>query len=579
VAYDPAMTDRSPRDGSTALAELATEAWEGSLAAEPLYATVLGDRRYLTQLSPNDAGATDRQIRRLRGLVARVTALAEDDLAPSDRVTRLALLDQLAHELGLVESRTIPWAVDPLSGPQVELLNVESYQPIESPADGEAAVERWRAMGPWIDRHVDGLRAAARDGRVASRSLIDKVVEELDDLLDRPVEEWPLSSPATADRPAWPAEAIRAFAGDLVAAVRDSVRPAFARHRAFLVDELVPIARSNDEPGLCHVPAGDEAYAHLTRAHTTLDLTPRDIHELGLAEIERIDGEFEELGRRILGASDRQHTLRRLRTDPALHFATSAEVLATAETALRRATDATPSWFGILPATPCEVVVMGEHESKHSTIAYYRQSAADGSRPGRYYINTSLPETRPRYEAEVLAFHESVPGHHLQLAIAQELEGLPAFRRFGGPTAYVEGWGLYTERLAGEMGLYSGDLDRFGVLSFDAWRACRLVVDTGIHALSWTRQRAIDYMVDHTALAPNNIVNEVDRYIADPAQALAYKLGQLEILRLRATAKDTLGSDFDIRAFHDAVLREGAVGLRTLGGIVEAWVAAQTAPG
>ena len=195
----------------------------------------------------------------------------------------------------------------------------------------------------------------------------------------------------------------------------------------------------------------------------------------------------------------------------------------------------------------------------------------DGSRPGQYAINTSEPTTRPRYEAQALAFHEAVPGHHLQLAISQELTELPDFRRHNGPTAYVEGWGLYTERLADEMGLYSGDLDRIGVLSFDAWRACRLVVDTGMHALGWTRQQAIDYMLEHTVLAENNIVNEIDRYIVIPAQALAYKIGQREILRLRAEAEADLGPAFDIRGFHDAVLGHGVVGLETLGEIVRDW--------
>jgi uncharacterized protein (DUF885 family) len=357
--------------------------------------------------------------------------------------------------------------------------------------------------------------------------------------------------------------------------VRDSIQPAFARQRKFLADELRERARSNDEPGLCHVPGGDAAYARLIRAHTSLDLAADDIHEIGLSEVARIDAEFEDVGGRVLGARDRSATLDRLRTDPALHFSSSAEVQATAEAALARANEAIPRWFGRLPVAPCEVVVMGDHESKHSTIAYYRQPAADGSRPGQYYLNTSLPESRPRYEAETLAFHESVPGHHLQIAIAQELDGLPAFRRFAGPTAFIEGWGLYIERLASDMGLYSGELDRFGILSFDAWRACRLVVDTGMHAMGWSRDRAIAFMVEHTALAENNIVNEVDRYIAIPAQALAYKLGQLEFLRLRVMATETLGDGFDIREFHDAVLGEGAVGLQTLSGMVDEWIAAR----
>jgi uncharacterized protein (DUF885 family) len=567
------MTDSSLTPAGKDLAALAVEAWDGSLAAEPLNATALGDRQYLTQLRPNDAGADDREIVRLRNLLNRTTALPEAGLSAADRVTRWALLDNLEYELGVAESHTASWAVDPLDGPQVQFLNVEAYQPIETPADGRAAVERWRAMGPWVDRLIDGVRVGQAEGRVAPVALVDKVVDELDALLTRPVETWPLAAPGAADHPGWPADARRSFADDIDAAIRESIRPAFARQRAFLADELRGRARSNDEPGLCHVLDGETAYSKLVRAHTSLDLGPDAIHAIGLAELERIDGQFEELGRRILGTSDRSATLDRLRTDPALYFRTGADVQAAAEAALARANEATPRWFGRLPVAPCEVVVIGEHESKYSTIAYYRQSAADGSRAGQYFLNTSLPDTRPRYEAEALAFHESVPGHHLQIAIAQELEGLPAFRRFAGPTAFVEGWAMYVERLAAEMDLYSGDLDRFGILSFDAWRACRLVVDTGMHALGWSRDRAIAFMVEHTALARNNIVNEVDRYIAMPGQALAYKLGQLQFLRLRDDAKEALGPRFDIRAFHDTVLGEGAVGLATLRSIVGDWLA------
>jgi uncharacterized protein (DUF885 family) len=364
-----------------------------------------------------------------------------------------------------------------------------------------------------------------------------------------------------------------AFRRDLAALVTDDVRPAFARYRAFLADEVADTARPDDRPGLGSMPGGDAAYARLVRGHTTLDLGPEAIHRIGLEETERIDGEFADLGDRLLGTSDRHEVINRLRSDPALHFATSTEVFDVAEASLARANAAIPAWFGRLPAAPCVVVEMGAHEALHSTIAYYREPAADGSRPGSYYINTSLPETRPRYEAETLAFHEAVPGHHLQIAIAQELEGLPAFRRLAGTTAFVEGWGLYSERLSAEMGLLSGDLDRFGILSFDAWRASRLVVDTGLHAMGWARDAAIAFMVDHTALAENNIVNEVDRYLAIPGQALAYKLGQLEMLRLRDLARSHLGSAFDIRSFHDVVLGQGAPGLRTIAGVVEEWIA------
>jgi uncharacterized protein (DUF885 family) len=487
-------------------------------------------------------------------------------------VTRLALIDFVRYELGLVESGLARWSVDPLDGPQLEFLNVPSYQPFASAADGDAAIERWRAMGPWIDRHVDGLRASVADGLVAPRALVDSVVDELDDLLALPDEAWPLFAPARAERPGWSTAQLARSRDSVAAAIRDGIRPAFERQRAFLADELRPIARPDDRAGLSGVPGGEGAYRRLVAAHTTIGLDPAAIHAIGLDEVARIDAEFAELGGRVLGSVGTAATLDRLRHDPALRFESREAVRQTAEASLRRATEAIPGWFGRLPRASCEVVVMADHESKHSTIAYYRQPAADGSRPGRYYINTTLPETRPRYEAETLAFHEAVPGHHLQLAIAQELTHLPPFRRFGGATAFIEGWGLYTERLCDEMGLYSGTLDQFGILSYDAWRACRLVVDTGLHALGWRRGQAIEYMLGHTALAENNIVNEVDRYLAMPGQALAYKLGELEIRRLRRDAEAALGPAFDIRAFHDALLGEGAIGLATLGIVIADWI-------
>jgi len=296
-------------------------------------------------------------------------------------------------------------------------------------------------------------------------------------------------------------------------------------------------------------------------------------------ETERIDREFVELGGRVLGTTDLASTLAVLRADPKLHFATAAEVFSTARHSLERAVAAIPDWFGRLPVAACEVIPIPSHAEAHQTIAYYAWPAIDGSRPGRYYINLHAPETRPRYEAEALAFHEAVPGHHLQIAIAQELDGIPAFQRMLGSTAFAEGWGLYTERLSDEMGLYSGDLDHFGILSFDAWRAGRLVVDTGMHALGWSRDEAIAYLREHSALGENNIENEVDRYIVWPGQALAYKIGQLEILRLRADARKRLGAAFDIKGFHDAVLGSGAVSLTTLAQIVDGWVAERSALG
>ena len=573
--YDPGMTEPTAAtiDAATRLAAVAADAWDSQMNAHPVYATAIGDRRFDDRLRANGPGAVAADAARLDALLGRVADVDPAALSPDEMVTRSALVDFLRAELDLTAAGMEAWSVDPLDGPQVADLNIPSFQPVRTTAEADALVARWREMGPWVDRLVGTTRSSLAAGIVAPAALVRSVVAELDDLLARPVGDWPLVSPADEDHPDWPAGRQAAFADAVRAAVADEIRPAFARYRAFLADELGPVARDDARPGLSHVPGGVESYARLVRAHTTLDLTPDEIHRIGLEETERIDAEFRELGGTLLGTSDQTEVLARLRSDPALHFSSPAEVYAAAESSLARANAAIPDWFGRLPKAPCVVVEMAAHEAKYSTIAYYRQPAADGSRPGSYYINTSAPETRPRYEAETLAFHEAVPGHHLQIAIAQELEGLPAFRRLGGPTAYVEGWGLYSERLSAEMGLLSGEVDRFGVASFDAWRACRLVVDTGLHALGWSRDRAITFMVEHTALAENNIANEVDRYLAMPGQALAYKLGQREILRLRDLARAALGPDFDIRAFHDVVLGQGAVGLSTLGAVVESWIA------
>jgi len=537
------------------LDRLAADYWEAFLERHPTTATALGDRRFDDRLTDDSATGRAEWERRLDQLLERLATIEAD----ADPVTHATLAEALRTDRAHLDADTGAFTVDPLDGIQVDLLNIPSYHVPRTPAEEEMLLDRWRAMPGAIDTAIERLRDGLASGRTGVATLLRKATQQIDDVLAQPDEEWPLAAPAQQS-PRMRDELLRIIGND--------IRPAYQRFRAVL-GELAPHARPDDRPGLLHVPGGLGAYALLARAHTSLDTPPEDVHAIGLAEIERIDAEFVELGGRLLGTDDLESTLRRLRNDPALHFSTRDEIYETAVRSLERANAAIPDWFGRLPKAPCEVVRMPAHEEKHSTIAYYREPSADGSRPGQHFINTSAPETRPRYEAETLAFHESVPGHHLQLAIAQELEDLPAFRRFGGTTAYIEGWGLYTERLSEEMGLLSGEMDRFGVLSFDAWRASRLVVDTGMHALGWTRRQAIDFMTAHTALGENNIANEVDRYIAWPGQALAYKLGQLELLRLRAEARERQGDRFDIRRFHDAVLGQGALPLPVLRGVVE----------
>jgi uncharacterized protein (DUF885 family) len=562
-----------PKAGAAeSLGALAKEYWERRLEDDPLFATMLGDRRFDDRLPDITPEGRKRKEGEYEIVIARCYSIPDKELSEKDRLTRTALLVDVRSVLDFARCRLEEWTVDPLSGPQVEFVNVESYQPVKSPAEGRAMVKRWKAMGLYFDDHMTNLRGGAALGKVAVRACVEKAIDEVQELLSKPESEWAFVRPLAVPHEGWSEEELRGFKEGLTGAVRDSIHPALLRYLEFLKAEILPKARPQDSPGIVHVPGGPEAYARLIRAHTSLDLTPEDLHHTGLSEVKRINAEMEELGGKVFGIRRRKEILRRLRTDPSMYFSTGDEVAEKAEKALARAKAAISRWFGRLPEADCEVVRMGEHEAKHSTIAYYRQPAADGSRSGRYYINTSVPETRPRYEAEALAYHESIPGHHLQIAIAQELEGIPEFRKNSGVTAYVEGWGLYSERLADEMGLYSSDLDRMGMLSFDAWRACRLVVDTGMHAMRWTRQQAIDFMQDNTALAKSNIVNEVDRYITWPGQALAYKTGQLEMIRLRQEAEGRLGERFGIKGFHDALLGDGAVPLKALREIIERYV-------
>jgi len=549
---------------TAALDRLAEDFWDAVLAADPLQGTAIGEHRYgdrLTDISSLGRVAVARRFERMRDAVAALRPQTD----PESALTLAALSHAIDARLTLLAADPHAYTVDAMNGPQSAFLNIPSLQPLRHPEDGEAMLTRWWAMGPWVDEQVVQLRRGMEEGRTPVAGSVRRVIAQLDELAARPLDAWPLLAPLEAEHGNWSDGAWRAFEVALAGAAREGLRPAFVRYRAFLADEALPRARDEANVGICHLPGGAETYARLAQVHTTIDATPQQIHDIGLAEIGRIDAEITELGGRVLGTRDLAATLAALRGDASVHFRSADEIVAVAEGSLARAVDAIPRWFGRLPRARCEVVRMEAHEEQHSTIAYYREPPADGSRPGRYYINTSAPETRPRYEAEALAFHEAVPGHHLQIAIDQELEHLPAFRRHAETTAFVEGWGLYAERLSDEMGLYSGDLDRIGMLSFDAWRASRLVVDTGMHALGWSRSAAIEFMAAHTALATNNIANEVDRYIGWPGQALAYKIGQLEIRRLRSEAESALGSSFDVRRFHDAVLGHGALPLGVLG--------------
>lgn len=551
------------------LAALADRYWDLLLEAGPTTATLLGDHRFDDRLEDPSREEEDRLIAALDGIVAEAETLDPATLDATETVTRQVLTFEAQTQAGHLRSRSAEYLVDPMLGPHMEVV---TYIPQLTPVTAEHAaafVVKASRLGTAFDHAVDRLREGVANGRTPPRVAVEKVLGQLDAYLASPVEK----DPFLAIRP--PADMTEAQAADWRRAMQEQVeqvvRPAFARYRAAVAAEVLPAARPPDKSGICWLADGAEVYHRAVRRFTSLDLDPREIHQIGLDGIAQLGEEYRELGGKVLGTTDLPEIYRRLRHDPALRFETAAQVKAQAEASLARAEAATPQWFGVLPQTPCILMEVPEVGAEDAPLAFYLPPAADGSRPGMFFVNTTQPTTRTRYESEALAFHEGVPGHHFQLALAQEMTDLPTFRRHALATAYVEGWALYCERLADEMGIYSGDLERMGILSFDSWRYGRLVVDTGVHALGWSRQQAIDYLTENSPQAPNNIENEVDRYIGWPGQALAYKIGQREILRLRAEARRALGPDFDIKGFHDTVLTCGPVPLGVLGDLVRAW--------
>ena len=404
------MTTATSATASEALRDLAEEFWQAVLKAEPTWATILGDRRYDDRLDDNSPAGLEANRATLRVVAARARAIDTATLSPAERTTRSVLIQEAERQLSQFETGTERWTVDQLNGVPTFFMELPDYQPVGTPGEAEDMVARWRAMGPYMEQHIANLRSGLAKGEIAAADPVTRMIDILDGLLQQPVEEWSPWAIAAADRPDWSAADVERFRRELRTALEDIVKPAFDAYWHLLQHEILPKARSAEQPGIMHVPGGAEAYRKLIRVHTTLDLSAEEIHETGLREMARIDAEFAELGQRVLGTPDREATLARLKNDPALRFSTSAEVQATAERSLAKAQAALSDWFGRTCKALCEVVPIPAHAAEHNTLAYYSWPALDGSRPGRFWINLHAPETRPRYDAEALAFHEAVPG-------------------------------------------------------------------------------------------------------------------------------------------------------------------------
>lgn len=574
AAASPALC--APGAAST-LKLLFDEAWEQDLRADPLMASSQGERRYdnlWPDLSPAALARKDAQD------VRTLERLHDIDRGQLDAD------DQLNYDLFDYEYRG-RIAAQPFKADLYHLLSsgaglhtaweITESLPFAQASDYDSWIARLNSLDRYLEQGTTLMRQAIREKRVPPRVLLDRVTQPLAALTGANIEDNPFYAPFKRMPESISAAERERLAAEGRTAVERKVIPAYRTLNEFFLKEYLPAG--GKDAGIWSAPQGDAFYRERIAHYTTTRMTPDEIHALGLKEVARIHEEMEGIIRQVKFTGGFAAFLQFLRTDPQFYYKTPEELFTAYAATAKRIDPELVKLFRKLPRTPYGVRPIPMATAPNTTTAYYMGPAADGSRAGFYYVNLYRPEVRPKYEIEVLTVHEAVPGHHLQISLAREQEGLPAFRRNGGVTAYVEGWGLYSESLGEDLGLYKDPYAKFGQLTYEMWRAVRLVVDTGIHYKHWTRQQAIDYFLANAAKTEADIVNEIDRYIGLPGQALAYKIGQLKLLGLRREAQEKLGPKFDIRDFHDAVLSCGAVPLDILERRIHAWIeAARPAP-
>ncbi len=553
---------------SSDLRSLADEYHEYDMKQNPTTAHMSGDYRYADRMEDASRSAEDENIARLREFGARARAIDPSTLSPEDALTREVLIFEVESKADLDETRQTEFAVDPIFGLHIYAQLLPPMLSVPNADVAAAMVEKWKSYAGTIDQMTERFREGVAAGRTPAEFAVEAVIAQLDDWLALPIEQDPLLM--TQVPPDFSDEQTLEWKETLADTVRESVRPAVERQRDVLRDEVLPESRPMGSEGLSFLPDGDFVYSRAILRYTTLPMQAGEIHQIGLQQIERLADEYRELGPEVFGTDDLYEIFAKLRDDPELRHTSGANIVKASEDAFARAREKMPDWFGKLPKADCIV-----QETPSGAQAFYYPAADDGSRPGMFFMNTADPSSWGIHEVESTAFHEGIPGHHLQGSIAQELgEGVPDFRRHLHIVAYGEGWALYSERISDEMGIYGSQLDRMGMLVGDSMRAGRLVVDTGMHALGWSRQQAISYLAENTPMSMHSITEEIDRYIASmPGQALSYMIGRIEIERIRQEAERVMGDRFDVKAFHDTVLGSGAVPLETLDRMVSEWAA------
>ena len=554
-----------PTSAPTPVHAFGDRAWDQFLELDPLWATVQGDERWDDRL--DDPGPAGRAA--LAALCeaweAEMDGFAGLELSVEDRISLGLIRFAVERFRGGLELRL--WeleAVDQYGGPQGLMGDLARIQRADTPERLERLLARIEAYPEWMAAHRANLAAGVASGRTAAAAVVERCLAQTRRMVEAPAEESPV---VLANQSLAPERRAR-----LVAAVEAHVQPAL---RAWLeaLEQYRPHARAGD--GICHLADGEAIYRHAVLTWTTIEEEPQAIHDYGLQRLAQIEARARDIVVE-LGFEDVTALRRHLETAPENHVTEPAQLVPLAVELVERAEAAAPRWFGRLPADSCEVLPVEPHMEQEAPPAFYMPPTGDGSRRGMYFINTYDPASRHLHRLAATTFHEAVPGHHFQLAINQELADLPAFRRFGARLAagsFIEGWALYTEQLADEMGLYRTPYERFGALETEAWRAARLVVDTGIHVLGWTRQQSIDLLVSRAGLSQLEAETETDRYISWPGQALSYMIGQREILALRARLEARDGDRFDHQAFHDQVIGHGSLALSVLREQLPDWVA------
>ncbi len=568
-AQQPAAHDSSV---VKALNELFAAEWEYQLQQNPTLASSLGDRRWNDRWEDVSLDAISKRHEHGMEVLARLKTIDRAQLSAPDQLNYD--LFKKRYETG-IEEYTYRWYLVPLNqreGIQTsdQLADLLRFDTVK---DYEDWLARLRSFPAYLDQTTALMREGIRAKILLPKIVMQRVPAQIDKQIVADAASSPYYKPFKRFPSSIPVGEQQRLTREAQTAIASGVVPAFKRFKEFFVSEYLPA--SFDQVGIWQAPHGDEMYAFFARQHTTTNLSPREIHEIGLSEVKRIRAEMQGVMDKVGYKGTLQEFFKFLRTDPRFYYKTPAELYEAYQATAKTIDPRLVRVFKTLPRTPYGVEPIPENIAPDTTTAYYQQPAADGSRAGTYYVNLYKPEARPKWEMMALSLHESVPGHHLQIARAMELGDIPQFRRYGEYTAFVEGWGLYAESLGEDMNLYDDPYAKFGQLTYEMWRAVRLVVDTGIHNLHWDRQRAINFFLDNAAKQELDVTNEVDRYIAWPGQALAYKIGELKIKELRKRAATDLGERFDVREFHDVVLGSGAVPLDILERKVNEWIAAK----